>query len=99
MPVSFLRARWTRVIRTRRSMLPLVLLAVLVISGGYTFAQFRQDNSSLEGLRGEQGDPVEVPPQDLPDRNLAGCHWLYTSVRREAMGAGWHTDYPWAQRH
>ena len=98
---SFLRAfNSTTVVRTRRYVLPLVLLAVLVLSG-YAFAQFRgQDLSGgLEGLRGEQGDPVEVPPQDLPDRNLAGCHILYTSVRREAMGAGWHTDYPWAQRH
>ena len=87
-------------VRTRRRILPLVLLAVLIISAGYAFAQFRQDVfGGLEGLRGEQGDPAEIPPEDLPDRNLAGCHILYTSVRREAMGAGWHTDYPWGQRH
>ena len=23
----------------------------------------------------------------------------YTSVRREANGSGWRTDYPWAQRN
>jgi hypothetical protein len=53
----------------------------------------------LGGLRGEQGDPAELPPDPLPDSKVNACHLLYTSVRREANGAGWRTDYPWGQRH
>lgn len=79
----------------------LYLLATLfVMSGGYLCAQFRQDIfDGFGALRGEQGDPAELPPKQWPDRNVAGCHMLYTSVRREANGAGWRTDYPWGQRH
>ena len=50
-------------------------------------------------LRGEQGDPAELPPHEWPDRNVAGCHILYRSVRRESNGSGWRTDYPWGQRN
>ena len=72
-----------------------LLLALLAISGGHLYAQFGQ----FSGLVGEQGDPAERPPKEWPDRNIAGCHLLYESVRREANGAGWRTDYPWGQRH
>ena len=75
-------------------------LATLIGFGGYAYAQFRQDPfSDFGALRGEQGDPAELPPREWPDRNVAGCHILYTSVRREANGSGWRTDYPWAQRN
>ena len=40
-----------------------------------------------------------MPAREWPNRNTAGCHLLYTSVRREANGSGWRTDYPWAQRN
>ena len=75
-----------------------LLMAVLIVSTGYAYAQLRQDFSGGV-LRGEQGDPAELPPQPWPDRNVAGCHMLYRSVRREANGAGWRTDYPWGQRN
>ncbi len=75
-----------------------LLMAVMIVSAGYANAQFRQDFFGGV-LRGEQGDPAELPPQQWPDRNVAGCHMLYTSVRREANGAGWRTDYPWGQRN
>jgi uncharacterized protein DUF4159 len=71
------------------------LLAIFVTTAAY--AQFGR--GVFGGLRGEQGDPAELPPAQLPDRNVTGCHMLYTSVRREANGAGWRTDYPWGQRH
>ena len=75
-------------------------LASVIVFAGYASAQFRQDLFSGFGtLRGEQGDPAELPPAEWPDRNVAGCHLLYRSVRREANGAGWRTDYPWAQRN
>ena len=83
-----------------RRFVPPVLAAIVLLSGSYAFAQFRQDIfRGFGALRGEQGDPAELPPQHLPDRNVPGCHMLYTSVRREANGAGWRTDYPWGQRH
>lgn len=75
------------------------LLAIMLIaSAGYSYAQFPRD-SVFGVLRGEQGDPAELPPSVWPDANVAGCHMLYTSVRRESNGSGWRTDYPWAQRN
>ena len=77
-----------------------LLIAMPIVLAGVVYAQFRQDFfGDLGGLRGEQGDPAELPPEQRPDRNLAGCHMFYTSVRREDNGAGWRTDYPWAQRN
>jgi Domain of unknown function (DUF4159) len=75
-------------------------MAMLIVSAGYLYAQSPRDVFGGFGvLRGEQGDPAELPPQQWPDRHVAGCHMLYTSVRREANGSGWRTDYPWAQRN
>jgi hypothetical protein len=85
---------------SRTFSVPFVLLAVLAVSGGYSYAQFGRDRfGDLGGLRGEQGDPAERPPAEWPDRSFTACHMLYTSVRREASGAGWRTDYPWGERH
>src|SRR5258705_2736749 len=87
--------------RTDRTHLTIFLLvAVLAASGGYGYAQFRRGAfDDFRGLRGEQGDPAELPPGQWPDRNLTACHMLYTSTRREPSGAGWRTDYPWGERH
>src|SRR5262245_745231 len=71
----------------------------MIVSASYSYAQFRGGLGGFGVLRGEQGDPAELPPPQWPDRNLPGCHMLYTSVRREANGAGWRTDYPWGQRN
>jgi len=77
-----------------------LVVLVLVLSSGYAYAQFRQRGfEGFGGLRGEQGDPAELPQHEMPDRNFTACHMLYTSVRREANGAGWRTDYPWGERH
>jgi hypothetical protein len=77
-----------------------LLIAVLIGSAGYAYAQFQRDVfGGLGVLRGEQGDPAELPPEQWPDRDVAGCHMLYTSVRRESNGSGWRTDYPWGQRN
>jgi hypothetical protein len=85
----------------RRATTGLLLLIMLVVSGSYAYAQFRQRGgfSGFGGLRGEQGDPAEIPDRPMADRNFTACHMLYTSVRREANGAGWRTDYPWGERH
>jgi hypothetical protein len=86
--------------RSRTNLTVFLLVAVLAASGGYGYAQFRRgDFDGFRGLRGEQGDPAELPPQLWPDRNLTACHMLYTSTRREPSGAGWRTDYPWGERH
>jgi len=72
----------------------------LVLSSSYAYAQFRQRGfDGFGGLRGEQGDPAELPQKQMADRDFTACHMLYTSVRREANGAGWRTDYPWGERH
>ena len=71
-------------------------MALLIVSAASAYAQFGRD---FGGLRGEQGDPAELPPKQWPDRHVAGCHMHYTSVRREANGSGWRTDYPWGQRN
>lgn len=75
------------------------LALVLALSGGYAYAQIGRGFDLLGGLRGEQGDPAEIQPAKMPDSNFTACHMLYTSVRREANGAGWRTDYPWGERH
>lgn len=77
----------------------LVAIAI-VLASGLAYAQFRQRGfDGFGGLRGEQGDAAEIPDKAAPDRNFTACHMLYTSVRREANGAGWRTDYPWGERH
>src|SRR5258705_13793864 len=86
--------------RNRKNVTVFLLAAVLAAWGGYGYAQFRRGGfDDFRGLRGEQGDPAELPPPQWPDRNFTTCHMLYTSVRREASGAGWRTDYPWGERH
>jgi hypothetical protein len=82
-----------------RSALVLILAAFIAASGVYVSAQFPQGFGPLTGLRGEQGDAPELPPKDFPDRSFVTCRMLYESVRREANGAGWRTDYPWGERH
>jgi hypothetical protein len=77
-----------------------LIVTVLIASAGYASAQFPGDFfGNFGGLRGEQGDLAELPPPEWPDRHVAGCHILYTSVRRESNGSGWRTDYPWGQRN
>jgi len=77
-----------------------VLLVGLAIGSAFLQAQYRQDAYGfLRGMRGEQGDPPEFPPTRPADGDVTACHMLYTSVRREASGAGWRTDYPWGERH
>jgi hypothetical protein len=37
---------------------------------------------------------IRMAPAEMPDRNFTICGIMYQSVRREADGAGWQTDYP-----
>ena len=78
--------------------LVLALVVIVTIGTGYAYAQ-RGGGFFPRGLFGEQGDPAELPSEPMPDANVTACHILYTSVRSEASGAGWRTDYPWGERH
>ena len=90
----------TRPVVTGRLVRLAACLSVSLVLAGYAYAQLGQDLfSGFGALRGEQGDPAELPPSQWPDRDVAGCHMLYNSVRRESNGSGWRTDYPWAQRN
>jgi hypothetical protein len=40
--------------------------------------------------------PPQFPPADFHDGDFTICKVMYTQVRREAMGIGWLTDYPYA---
>jgi hypothetical protein len=41
--------------------------------------------------------PPRYPPPQMPDANFTVCRIQYNSVRAEAMGMGWRTDYPYAE--
>ena len=77
--------------RVHRSGLRTIVLVagVLVVSAGYTFAQF--------GRGGFFNSPVRNAPATFPDRNFVVCRLMYTSVRREPSGGGWRTDYPYGE--
>ncbi len=54
-------------------------------------AQSRRDRWGWGGYRG----PPRFPdPDRVPDRLFSFTRILYQSVRREALGQGWRTDYP-----
>jgi hypothetical protein len=42
------------------------------------------------------GVPPRYPPKNFEDGTFMICKMQYTSVRYEAMGVGWSTDYPYA---
>ena len=39
------------------------------------------------------------PPSGVPTSGFTFCRLMYTQVRGEAMGMGWRTDYPGAERN
>jgi hypothetical protein len=82
----------------RKRHLRLLLVALVLATASSAYAQ-RDFFREFGGLSGEQGDPAEIAPALWPDRGFTPCHILYRSVRREANGAGWRTDYPWGERH
>jgi hypothetical protein len=65
-----------------------LLIATLLGSTGYAFAQFG-------GFGGLRGGGVRLVPPEMPDRKFAICRIMFESVRTfRASGAGWRTDYP-----
>ena len=66
-----------------------VVVLVLLASAAAAAAQF--------GFREGVGyAPPRRRPPGLHERGFAFCKLMYQSVRREAMGIGWSTDYPYA---
>src|SRR5262245_14312060 len=80
---------------TRRSMSRLragigVVLALVVVSGGISFAQrFRVFEGAGAGIR--------TPPKDFADGGFTVCKWMFRSDRGEPGGIGWSTDYPYGE--
>jgi hypothetical protein len=52
--------------------------------------------SSAQRFFREGRMPPRYPPHTMPDRDFAFCKLMYNSVRYEALGMGWATDYPYA---
>ena len=51
-----------------------------------------------QGYRFREGSlPPRYAPPQMPDGNFVICRVAYRSVRYEAMGIGWQTDYPFAE--
>ena len=59
--------------------------------------------AAAQGQRGRLPEGLVVPPKFAPaqneDRAFHICKLIYTSVRREANGMGWSTDWPFAGIH
>jgi hypothetical protein len=72
--------------RVRTAGLLRLVVAALVVSGGYAYAQ-----------RDFYNAPVRLAPEEFPDRHFVVCRLMYTSVRREESGGGWRTDYPYGE--
>ncbi len=67
---------------------PIVAL-LAAIPAGYAYAQW--------GYFREGRLPPRFPPAVRTDRGFSVCRVMYESVRYEAMGMGWRTDYPYAE--
>ena len=75
-----------------------VVVALLVGAAGAAHAQRGGGfGSGFDGFFGRGGGNARFAPEMMPDQNFTICRLAYTSVRREASGNGWRTDYPGAE--
>jgi hypothetical protein len=72
----------------RRRTYACVATMLLALVAGVSAQRFRVP----EGF----GVPPRFPPKNYQDGSFTACKLMYTSVRREAGGIGWSTDYPFA---
>jgi hypothetical protein len=79
--------------RARRGILALLLMALVLGTAAGAYAQ-RGRGFGGGDLFGGFGRGVRFAPPELPDANFTVCRIMYQSVRREANGGGWQTDYP-----
>jgi hypothetical protein len=75
-------------IALRRRVAAGVLVCAVMASAALLSAQFG---------RGRVG--IRMVPRELPDRSFTICRIMYESVRSEASGAGWQTDYPYGDNN
>lgn len=70
----------------------LAIVLVVLLGGGVAAQRF---------LREGPGQPIRRPVANgiFSDGRFAFCKLMYTQVRREPMGIGWWTDYPFAGIH
>jgi hypothetical protein len=67
-----------------------VAIAVALVVGVVT--------AHAQGFRFREGSlPARYAPLHMPDAAFVVCRLAYRSVRREPMGIGWRTDYPYAE--
>src|SRR5690242_251839 len=76
----------------RRPPFRLAAAAVVLVALAAGFAH-------AQGFRFREGSigPRYAPPDHMPDGAFVVCRLQYKSVRYEAMGIGWITDYPYAE--
>src|SRR6476469_2128296 len=74
-----------------------IAFGVLLV-GALTAVGFAQSGFGFRGRlpEGVGAYPPRYPPKNFEDGSFMICKLQYTSVRREAMGMGWSTDYPYA---
>ena len=72
-----------------------VALAAMVCAIALVSAAHAQRGYGQRTFR-EGSFPPQFPPDDFPDADFTICKLMYTQVRREPMGIGWLTDYPYA---
>jgi hypothetical protein len=71
-----------------------LVLLLIIACGATAFAQREFGRFRLP--EGEGAYPPRYPAKNFEDGSFMICKLQYTSVRREAMGMGWSTDYPYA---
>jgi len=71
------------------------LVLLLILACGATLAAQR-GFGRFRLPEGVGAYPPRYPPANFEDGSFMICKLEYTSVRREAMGMGWSTDYPYA---
>lgn len=72
------------------------LVSVLLLAEAALYADIAEaQNWGRRGRRGGWGAPPRAPTSDMFKSNVfTFCRIMYTSVRDEAKGYGWTTDYP-----
>jgi hypothetical protein len=74
-----------------------VIAVAVVLMAGLTASVFAQRGFGRFRLpEGAGAYPPRYPPKGFEDGSFMICKLQYTSVRYEAMGIGWSTDYPYA---
>ena len=77
----------------RRTVVSVLLLTVALAAVTLSQQEFR---GRIRIPEGAGAYPPRYPPLNFEDGSFMLCKLQFTSVRYEAMGIGWSTDYPYA---